>query len=232
MSMHKPSDKGKVKIDKSSRLIELAKEEFGSITNSERKLFMAVVKGEFVDYSAKEPKDNNPANSKDWSKKRILKANIVIWLCNDSQASGQITRFGIKVKGARIDGEINLQYMRCSFPLFFEKCSFSGLINLEHAKFTELCFTETHTGPINANGLEVEGNVALVNRFKAEGRISLAGASIGGQFDCSQGHFINPEGNAIFADNLQVKSSVFMSEGFKAEGGISLAGASIGGHFN
>ena len=87
----------------------MAKEEFGSITNSEKKLFQAVAKGELADYSAKDPKDYNPENSKDWGKERVLKANIIIWLCNDPQASALITRFGIKVRGARIDGEFNLK---------------------------------------------------------------------------------------------------------------------------
>ncbi|MGD0551786.1 MAG: hypothetical protein ABSB25_03960, partial [Sedimentisphaerales bacterium] len=57
------------------------------------------------------------------------------------------------------------------------------------------------------------------------------GAVIGGDFDCSDGNFINENGYAISADGIAVKGSVFLNNGFKVEGKVSLVGATFGGHF-
>ena len=62
--------------------------------------------------------------------------------------------------------------------------------------------------------------------------MNLAGASIGGQLDCTRGKFSNKDHTAIQADAAMIAADVFLSDDFKAEGKVNLAGASIGGQLS
>jgi hypothetical protein len=92
---------------------------------------------------------------------------------------------------------------------------------------------------LNADGINVKGNVFLTKRFTAKGEVRLPGAQIGGTLDCSDGAFANPSqkdleesGRALSAYRIIVKSAVFFSDGFTADGAVDLEGAQIGGPFN
>ena len=94
---------------------------------------------------------------------------------------------------------------------------------------------------INAQGIKVAEDVLLksddsnskhVKEFKAEGKVSLAGAKIGGQLNCTDGRFQNREGVALNAQSVTVAGSVFLRRGFKADGEVSLVGADIEGQLN
>jgi len=224
-------------MDTGAKLIDLAKENFGDLSKAERELLEKVLEGEVAYCSASGEEDNDPANAADWPKDRIIRNECIEWLCTDSEASALVSHKGIQVKGARIDGEIDLMFAKILFPLCFDKCAFGQLINLQFAEIPALNLEGTHTGPIMADGLKVTGSVLLRNGFKAEGEIRLLIATIGGNLDCSGnpesgikgGQFINPEGCALNADGLTVKATVFLNNGFKAEGEVRLLSATIGG---
>ncbi len=215
-------------IDNSSKLLDLARKRFGTLTPAEEKLFQAVADGNVADYSAKNPEDNNLSKAKSWPDERSLKAICITWLCTDKQAIYLVTHKGIQIKGVRIDGKLDLMFARISFPLVFFKCSILSGINLQHAEIQMLSLQGTHTGPINANSIKVKGSVSLRDGFKANGKVNLVGAVIGGQLNCKRGRFINPNGYALNADLLKVKDSVYLSDGFKAQGEVRLLSATIG----
>lgn len=226
--MIKPT-KDAIAINKTSRLTELAEKEFDHVSKAEKKLFKAVIKGEFADYSAKAEEDNEPAKWKTWDNERVLKAKIITWLCTEPQACVLVTHRGILVKGVRIDGELELQCTKVSFPLEFKKSAFPSGINLKNAEITELSLLGTYTGSILADNLIVRGGVFLRDGFKVEGSLHLICASISGGFICTKGKLINPEGDALYMDNLNVLGDVFLRDGFKVEGRVRLTGASIRG---
>ncbi len=89
---------------------------------------------------------------------------------------------------------------------------------------------------LNADRVDVRGDIFLNKKFTAEGEVRLLGAQIGGDLDCSGGTFKNPpqkdvpeSGKALNADGVNVKGSVFLREGFSSEGEVRLLGAQIGG---
>ncbi len=215
--------------NKATTLLELAGERFGALTEAEEKLFRAVVNGELADCSDKLEENNEPNGAKQWDKKtRVIRADRVEWLCTDPEASALVTHKGIHVKGARIDGELDLSYASISFPLDFEKSAFAGGINLQYAEIRGLFLIGTHTGPIYGDGLKAKGNVFLREGFKAEGEVRLLGATIGGSLDCAGGQFVNKGGYALNPNGMKVEGNVFLNYGFKAEGEVNLVGATIG----
>jgi hypothetical protein len=88
---------------------------------------------------------------------------------------------------------------------------------------------------LNADNLDVTGDISLSEGFRAEGAVRLIGAKVGGELTCIGGHFANPvvegaeaSGDAINADRAVVTGTVFLSKGFEARGRVSLIGAQIG----
>ena len=212
-----------------SELLELAEVRFGKLTEVDKKLFAAVAKGEEADYSSKKDEENNPANADKWTAKRVIKAEQIQWLCTDREAKKHVRHKGMQVQGARIEGELDLDFVEMNFPLSFHKCAFDKTISLQYAQIRALYFVGTHTGSIVADGLVVEASVFLSDNFKAEGEVIFTGANIGGIFSCIKGKFINPGKKALSADRINVKGGVYLREGFRAEGEVRFPGANIDG---
>jgi sRNA-binding regulator protein Hfq len=203
-------------MDNTSKLLELAKQKFATLSEPDTKLFLAVGKGEPADYSEKEGEERN------------VKANHIEWLCTDKRASKLVTHRGIQIKGAHVEGKLDLSFAKISFPLIFEKCAVPMEIDLRHAEIFGLKMTGTHTGPLNAYDLRVAHDLCLQDDFKATGEVGLSGAIIGGTLNCDKGEFINAGGVALRADRLKVEGGVYLRNGFRAEGEVCLRGATIG----
>ena len=75
-------------------------------------------------------------------------------------------------------------------------------------------------------------NVYLRNSVKrktlVKGEVSLLGAKIRGQLDCSGADLINPKGDALSADGLSA-SAVFLRHNARVQGRVHLVGANISG---
>jgi hypothetical protein len=223
-----PIGRAKGASDNASKLLDLARKKFGALTETEKILFQAVVNGELADFSDSLDKNNDPNGAEKWGDERVLKADRIAWLCTDPEASDMVTHKGIRVKGARIDGELDLEYARISFPLYFEKSAFPGGTNLRYAEIRELFLIGTHTGPINADGVKIEGHIFLRDGFKAEGPVNLRRATIGRDLSCIGAQFINEGAKTLNADGAKIEGYVFLCDDFKAEGEVNLLGATIG----
>jgi hypothetical protein len=81
---------------------------------------------------------------------------------------------------------------------------------------------------LNCDGLRCAGDVFLNEGFRAEGTVSLTGAEIGSQLNCTAGSFTTPGGYALFADGLTTPGFVYLDRGFKATGGVRFARATVG----
>jgi hypothetical protein len=126
----------------------------------------------------------------------------------------------------RAKGEVNLREAKIGGDLDCRKAIFE---NPPRKGADEPVFA------LNADNLNVTGDISLSEGFRAEGAVRLIGAKIGGELTCAGGHFINPvvegvkgSGDAINADRAVVTGTVFLSEGFEASGRVSLIGAQIG----
>src|ERR1700730_4282532 len=110
-------------------LVHLAEKHFGyeSIPDEEKKafdrFFQRTKEGEKADLTPdlKSVTDlktlTDPAYEESWGKHRIVKADCLVWICTDPQASAKVTSKGIEIVGARIDGQVALAYAKTQFPL-------------------------------------------------------------------------------------------------------------------
>ena len=213
------------KLISSMSLLELAKKRFADDwSEPDERLFKQTELGKVADYG-----EGNPGKADTWKKTRILKANRIVWLCTDPQAIKAVTHRGVWIKGARIDGVLDLSYAKIEFPLSIKHSAVPLGMTMLRTQLYALFLDGTHTGPITADGLRVEQDVYMRNGFCANGEVRLLGATIGGSLDCTQAHFSNVDGSALNADGIVVKGSVFLRNKFKAEGVVRLLDATIGG---
>jgi hypothetical protein len=213
-------------------LVELAEKRFGKVTRAEERLFFAVALGNVADYSSQIEKENDLSTAANWPSQRILHADRIAWLCTDPEAVSHVTHRGLGIKGARIDGKLDLRYADINLALYFDKCVIPGGIGLLGAEIHSLNLAGTHTGRVSADGIKTEGGIFLRDGFIAHGSVRLLGATIGGDFDCGGGRFLAPGGDALAADGLKVEGSVSLNDGFHAEGQVRLLGATIGGNLD
>jgi hypothetical protein len=219
--------------DKSQRLLELARAAFPDLTDSERKVVeAAAAAGEAADFQSGDPQKDDPAKAETWGDDRKVRAAVLRWLCVDADARRLVDPCGVQVCGARIEGDLNLNFAKIPFPLGLFSSAVPGKILLRGARAATISLEGTHTGPIEADALTAEGSVFLRNRFHAKGLVRLLGARIRGVLDCTGGTFENPGGDALSADGVEVGGAVFMTGEFHAKGGVRFLGARIRGNLD
>ena len=216
--------------DDAKALLKLATARFGKLTPAEEKLFRCTALGEPADYSSVNADKNDPAEAKKWGDDRVLRAEIIEWLCADKRARDRITRQGLRVGGARIEGVMNFESLHFPYRCSFVECSIAEGAILLDSLFLTLSLTGSHTGALLADRMIVEGSLFLNDGFKAEGGVRLLGAKIGGVLECSGGAFLHPYGYALGADGMKVEGCIFLRDRFKAVGEVRLPSAVIGGN--
>ncbi len=155
---------------------------------------------------------------------------------------------GIRLRGARIRGRLNLNHLRTTIALALEDCLLDKGLTADAAHLPALqlhyCRLAHPAGlaALRGGGLRVDSVVSLVGSVLTadttdHGTVELISARIGDQLNCRDATLRNPTGPALTADHLQTDGSVFLHEGFTAEGGgadgtIRLVNARIGGQLD
>lgn len=81
---------------------------------------------------------------------------------------------------------------------------------------------------LDLDSLDCDGEVFLNDGFNATGPVSLTGAEIAGELNCTSGSFTNDGGDALFADGLSTRGFVYLDQRFHAKGEVRLARATVG----
>jgi hypothetical protein len=217
----------------SEELIRLAETRFQPLREAELKLLRAAPLGE-VAWCGSSQKDfdpaNDPAKANAWSNDRSIRAALIRWLCIDREAREYVDPRGVQVHGARIEGTLDLSFVRVRFPLSLTCCSAKEEIRLRFLRIPTVSFNGSWVRSINAECAKVKGTFSLGNGFYSEGEIQLVGARIGNNLDCGAARLRNFPGKALRADRIRVRGSVFLRNAFTAEGEVRLFGAEIGGN--
>ena len=213
----------------STKLLELAKSHFNKdIWPAEEKLFRMVADGEEADCSQGAGDEADPAKAADWKTGRVIRSDRLRWLCTDPAASELVSSRGISILGARIDGVLNLQWARITYPLQMRRCAFTEKLVLERSHLRSLNLQATFVKDLAAAGLTVDESVTMSDGFKAEGKVEIMNATIGGNFECHAGQFFGDEGIALDASSAKIGSNVSLGQA-RFEGGVEFNGATISG---
>ena len=218
---------------RSEELLSLAEDRFRPLREAELKVLRAVPAGE-VAWCGPSQKDFDPANdagkANSWGPERTVRATLIRWLCIDGEARKFVDPRGIQIHGAKIEGVLDLSFVRIRFPVLLNCCSLREEVRLRFLRIPTISLNGSWVRTVNAECAKVKGTVALGNGFCAEGEVQLVGARIGNNLDCAAGRFRNFPGKALRADRIRVRGSVFLRNAYLAEGEVRLVGAEIGGN--
>ncbi|MFN2622536.1 MAG: hypothetical protein ABR611_06790 [Chthoniobacterales bacterium] len=214
---------------RADQLVILAREKFPQLTAAEEKFLRHTADAQYAVFGDEGSQTIDPSQAGEWKEDRVLKADCIAWMCADPQAKQFLTHRGVLVVGARIDGELDLQFVQLAVPLAFFYCAFPKGLNLRLSNLHSLVMQGSHAVYLAAAFIRVERTIYLRNGFKVTGKVALGGASIDGDLDCGSGLFLNPGGISLDADGARILGDVILRDGFKSEGEVNLIGASIGG---
>jgi hypothetical protein len=215
-----------------TNLLELAKAHFTNgppLSLAEQRLFSAAESGEPAMCTTEFDHSDLTSLSEVCPNDRIIRADRLGWLFTDPVASKCVSFRGISIVSGRVDGDLNLEWAKSDVALRTSNCVFVGGINLKNCHLRGLHLIGTHIKDLQAEGLQIDADLLLINGFKATGIVRLNGANIGGDFQCSGGQFINHGTNALIADGITVGGDLLLDEGCKADGGLRFPGAVIAG---
>ena len=153
-------------------------------TVAERLVLEQVKTGEFA-YILGNRDVEKPAT---WTNDQTLRADFVRHLCLNPSKYDMDPR-GINISGARIRGELNLQYAKLAIPIIIIQSRFEATPDFLYCKLPHLDLTGCSLPGLIGNALNCSGSIILKNII-VNGEVQLTGANIEGQLLCDGAKFI------------------------------------------
>src|SRR5438067_4349474 len=156
-------------------------------TMCECKVWEAAATGTLVDRRVGDSAIDSPEKGTEWGPERTVRADVIAaLLIGDGDAASATVR-GVRLQGARITGELNLEATTLRCPLALLDCSFASAINLNEATALSVRLSGSHVPAIHAKQLLTRGDLELDKGFSVSGEVCLEGAHIGGELECTGG---------------------------------------------
>lgn len=206
--------------------------EINDLTPAERRVWEAFPRGEGVDF--RESPDEEAADGASWGPERTVRAEVLMaLLLSGPSEPGQVA--GLKIKGAKVTGKLDLKYASIDVPMRMRGCWFERKPGLYGARLRALVLTESSLPGLTASTVRVEV-VLRLSCCRISGPVRLAGARIdGGLF--LQGAVIGPvEGELAGEAPLQLNHAAIGTDiialNLTVHGQMRINGAVVGGQIN
>jgi hypothetical protein len=177
---------------------------------------------------------------------------------NGAASDGQTPRDVLICTAAKIRSDVCLTgQFEAEGAVWFNNAEIAGNLLCSHATFSNgvgfaLCCDQAKTASdTQLDDVTIKGTVSFINArvgasfvacgCNVDGLVSLYGAEIGRDVNCSGSRFTNRNNTALCLDTAEIKGSVFLSQicsfgekkagqRFEADGGVSLYSTHIGRH--
>lgn len=177
-----------------------------------------------------DPKGNTRLNAHDdagWDDAcRKIPAGFLADVLTVARWRDRIGRHGVRLQGARIDGDLDLSYAEIRAALWLDASRIEGTLNLTGARLAGLLSLQRSQlrGDFAADRLRAEASLFLQDHAGFKGNLSLSDARIGGDLVMGASVF---DGN-VDLSSMTVDGGVFLHGGAVFNGDVSLLGARIG----
>ena len=181
-----------------------------------------------------------------WGDDRTISASVIRDLVR-GRLVAEPDPHGLRLRGARITGRIDLANITSDLVLELRDCLLPGGLDLRNARLPVVALTgcrieqaaDSGAAPVDATRFTarvLSFDSSTILAAAATGAVRLAAARIG-TVDCRGARLGNTGGPALDADGLHADHSVFLNDGFTAtstseQGTVRLIGAHIGGQLN
>jgi hypothetical protein len=159
-----------------------------------------------------------------WSPERDISAELLINLLTRKSAEDDAKpRFRpLRLAGARIRGSLNLEGATLVRSVMLTGCFFDEPLILREARARSIRLPGCHVPSLDADDLQLEGDLALNRGFTSEGEVLLRGARVGGTLDCQDGNFLHQNGVSLNANGISVGVALLFRGRFLARGEVTL----------
>jgi hypothetical protein len=221
----------------SDLIVDLATRDFIDLSDAERRFLEGVATGRGWSFTPPSDQPDSPMQGETWSPLRTVRAAVIAWVCHSKSTAELITKRGIILDGAHIDGSLDLQMVSLDVPISITRCYCPDAVNLSAATLRGISFEGSRMGRVFADGLKADF-VMFRNGFIADDSVTLIGAIIDRALDCSNGHFRRPRsqrGNEHYVAFSIASSTIggnvaLMQSRFDGE--LALTGANVAGQVN
>ncbi|MFG2883262.1 membrane-associated oxidoreductase [Streptomyces sp. NPDC048297] len=205
--------------------------EITDLTPAERRVHQAFPLGEGVDF--RESDDEDPAQGAAWGPERTLRAEVLRELLLDGPVrEGRIA--GLKVKGARITGKLDLKYGTVGHSVRLRSCHFEEEPDLYAARIVALVLSDSVLPGLMAGNLRAEG-VVRISRCRMTGPARFQGAKLSGALFADGARLGTPdeapEEPVLQLNHAELGTDVW-AVGLVAHGAIHLNGAVVRNQVN
>ena len=210
----------------------------GGLTPVEQSLVDHVSRGEWLDLAADDEVVDEAAMWS-WGAARTCRATVIRDILRGRLAPDPDPH-GLRLRGARITGRLDLEDLRTEINLELEDCLLEKGLLARGAHLASVglvgCLLEHPSAPaLRAAQLTCSmfglRNATIIGHSE-DGAVRLIGAHIASQLSCTGATLRNDSGPALAADSLQVGQDVHLSGRFTGVGelgAVRLIGAHIGG---
>lgn len=190
--------------------------QLGKLSKAERQLCAELESGDGI----KIADGRLPARGE---KSRRVRASLVRLLLLGDDARYRLHESGLRIDGAWIDGDLDLEGCRIPRDIRLRKCRFDKAPVFRSAIIDNLDLRGSLLPGLHADRIDVRGDISLCNIIATQ-EVLLLGATLGGDLDCYDAMF---QGEAD--EQGALVSAAFSAEGLKAEGYVYLSGVHVRG---
>jgi hypothetical protein len=172
----------------------------------------------------------DPHNARGWDDPcRHIPAQFLIDLLTMPKWQNQVTRRGVRLRGAHVVEDIDLSNAEIVSELRLDASLVAGALDLDDAHLKRpLSFRESVLrGELFADRMNTESLILLADHATFAGDVSMVGAKVGGDLDMNTASF----SKKLRADRLDVHGDLFVRHASFA-GDVSLIDATVGGELS
>jgi hypothetical protein len=212
---------------------------YEELTSVEQSLVEHVGRGEWLDLAAGDQAVDEAA-MRSWGESRRCRASVIRDILRGRLAV-DIDPHGVRLRGARIIGQLDLENLITDVWLELEDCLLEEGVVARDARLPGLWLTRCQIEhpaepPFDGSALSC-GMLGLTGAriigHTDAGAVELLAAHVSSRLDCTEMKLCNDSGPALDANSLQVGQNMRLSgefAGIGAGGAVCLLGAQIGGH--
>jgi hypothetical protein len=140
---------------------------------------------------------------------------------------------GLRVRAARFEERLDLDYVDFAHPLTFLDCVFERGVTAQGAHLRDLHFVNSALNgrgedALTLDGARITGAVFACDGFLADGEVRAIGAIIGGQLNLVRAKLQNAGRDALSLDRARIDGGIVARGGFHADGGVRIRSATVG----